>query len=140
MKEAFNLADHKGSGYITADELPNALRSVGKRLTEASATRLKSQAEAELQGKISFEDFLVFVERAGKVEKRDDDIKKAFEVFDNGQGRGLVNIQALKHALMTIGDKLSKDEVEVLLSDVGLTDDADVIDYEKFLKLIQSNV
>lgn len=70
---------------------------------------------------------------ASEIEKRDEDLRKvgdsrwwrqragwgavaltrgrgrgqAFEVFDNGKGQGQVDVASLKHALTTLGDKLT---------------------------------
>lgn len=49
---------------------------------------------------------------AGEIEKRDEDLRQAFLVFDNGSGKGVVDVKTLKHALTTLGDKLTNDEVQ----------------------------
>jgi len=110
-KEAFDLHDHAGAKKIASAELGNALRSVGKRLTNEHIARLKSKADAELGGALSFDDFKQYIKLAGDVEKTDDDIRQAFMIFDNGSGKGVVNVKELKRALTSLGDKLTDQEV-----------------------------
>ncbi len=88
---------------------------MGKRLTNENVKRLVKKADDELQGQLSFDDFKNFYKFAGEIEKRDEDIKQAFVVFDNGSGKGLVDVKTLRHALTQLGDKMTEQEVSVIL-------------------------
>ena len=139
LREAFDLHDHNGNQSITSQELGNALRSVGKRLTEENVASLVRRADADHGGSLSFDDFKNFVGYAAEIEKRDDDIKQAFKVFDKN-GDGTVDLRTFRHALTTLGDKLSAEQVDTLLSDARVDESSDSIDYDKFMQLIQLNV
>jgi len=137
LKEAFDLHDHTGGKKISSAELGNALRSVGKRLTNESVKKLTQKADTELKGSLTFDDFKNYVKLATEVEKTDDDIKQAFLVFDNGSGKGVVNVKELKRALTSLGDKLTDQEINSLLKEVGFDErQHDTIDYPTFMKLI----
>jgi len=141
LREAFDLHDHQGKNRIASAELGNALRSVGKRLTNEHVKRLVKKCDDEFQGSLSFDDFKTFFKLASEMEKRDEDLRQAFLVFDNGSGKGIVDVKTLKHALTTLGDKLTADEVHTLLTDAGFDEKREeTIDYDKFMKLIQANV
>jgi len=105
---------------LTTAELGNALRAVGKRLTQAHITELNQKADKESAGKVNFEEFKKYVELASEVEKKDRDVEQAFKIFAQADGVAhahvnprapgaptVVDVQALRQALTTLGDKLS---------------------------------
>lgn len=115
IKEAFDLSDHKGKKQITSSEIGNALKSAGRRISPEAVKMLVKKADEEQKGVLDLEQFKKYYQLAIEIEKRDDKIRQALLVFDNGADRGLLNARSLKHALTSIGDKLSADEVCLVL-------------------------
>eukprot|EP00998_Keelungia_sp_KM082_P009310 NODE_5482_length_696_cov_32.574692_g5459_i0.p1 GENE.NODE_5482_length_696_cov_32.574692_g5459_i0~~NODE_5482_length_696_cov_32.574692_g5459_i0.p1 ORF type:complete len:169 (-),score=74.94 NODE_5482_length_696_cov_32.574692_g5459_i0:188-628(-) len=140
LREAFDLHDHQGAKKISADELGGALRAVGKRLTNANVQRLTEEAQADLGGSLTFAEFTEFVKKASEIEKRDEDIKQAFQVFDSGDEKGQVDVKELKHALTTLGDKLTLEQVDTFLADAGFDPSQKTVHFDKFMALLQANV
>ena len=66
--EAFNLQMPKDK-KIDSSKLGEALRSVGKRLTNENIETLRKQADAECNGGLTFDDFKKYVGEASKIEK-----------------------------------------------------------------------
>ena len=66
--EAFNLQIPQNK-KIDSSKLGEALRSVGKRLTNENIETLKKKADDECNGGITFDDFKRFVGEASKIEK-----------------------------------------------------------------------
>ncbi|GAB5364296.1 hypothetical protein AAMO2058_000957400 [Amorphochlora amoebiformis] len=138
LLEAFNLAMPKDK-KIDTSKLGEALRSVGKRLTNENIEALKKQADSECNGGVTFDQFKKYVDEASKIEKTDDEIEKAFKVFDNGEKKGLINLATFKHSIMTLGDKLLPEQVEALFKAAGVDESKEAVDYKVFMKLLQAN-
>ena len=150
---------------LLSSDLPKALRSVGKRLTEEQVKTLKSAADSKFGGKLSLANFNDMVAEAGKVEKSWEEIEAAFKVFECKEPgkEGHIDIAEFTHALTTLGDKLSRQEVRMKLSCIvsavnlsvifwkietiiedarrmGAASGGNTIEYAKILKLIKSIV
>ena len=61
LRDAFNLIDTRGTGYITIEELKAALGAFGEKMTEnkeeAEMGELLMEGDIDADGRISFEDF-----------------------------------------------------------------------------------
>eukprot|EP00823_Brevimastigomonas_motovehiculus_P008926 TRINITY_DN8446_c0_g1_i1.p1 TRINITY_DN8446_c0_g1~~TRINITY_DN8446_c0_g1_i1.p1 ORF type:complete len:187 (+),score=69.33 TRINITY_DN8446_c0_g1_i1:48-608(+) len=135
LKEIFDLHDTKGKLYLEQKDLPAALREAGKRLTQENITALVKEADTE----VSFEGFKMLVEKAGKIEKTDKDIETAFKVFIRGEDSNMVDVDALKQALTTLGDKLPRKQVDAFLVEASCGDRKGAsISLEQFMKVIRS--
>jgi len=141
LREAFDLHDRKGNNYLPSSELGNALRCVGKRLTQDNVKTLVKKADSDCDGKISFDDFKRYVDQASDMEKKDKDIEYAFQVFSrNSDQKGAVELKEFKHALMTLGDKLTKKQVDAFLADAGFGEKSGgTISLDQFMKVIRTN-
>lgn len=124
LEETFALFDTGGAGSFPSADLGQALRSLGKRLTEDSVASLKGQADTK-GGKVSLDDFKDFVLQANEQQKTVEEIKGAFAIFEKesemkSHGEpGTVDKRVLKHALCSLGDKLSKEDTETFLEACG---------------------
>jgi len=110
LLEAFNLQMPQNT-KIDSSKLGEALRSIGKRLTNENIEMLKKRADEECNGGLTFEDFKKYAAEASKIEKTDEEIEKAFKVFDNGEKKGLINLTTFKHSITTLGDKILPEQV-----------------------------
>ncbi len=68
LLEAFNLQMPKNKKMDIAN-LGDALRSVGKRLTNENVETLTKKAESEFSQGMTFDDFKKYVAEASKIEK-----------------------------------------------------------------------
>jgi calmodulin len=141
-REVFDLLDRKKSGFLKSDQLGVALRSVGLRLTNEQIRQLKAKVDAEENGQLDYESFQDYIYESKKIQKTEAELEAAFRVFDNGDGQGLIDIESFKHALTSLGDKMTPEEVDEILKEarrLGGDDDAPgTIDSRKLLHLIQS--
>eukprot|EP00468_Gymnochlora_sp_CCMP2014_P011182 CAMPEP_0167764782 /NCGR_PEP_ID=MMETSP0110_2-20121227/14259_1 /TAXON_ID=629695 /ORGANISM="Gymnochlora sp., Strain CCMP2014" /LENGTH=134 /DNA_ID=CAMNT_0007652295 /DNA_START=33 /DNA_END=437 /DNA_ORIENTATION=+ len=127
------------AGKIETSKLGEALRSVGKRLTNDMIGKLKADADKTCNDGVDFKKFQDYVEQASKIEKTDEEIEKAFKVFDNGEKKGLINLATFKHSIMNLGDKLLKEQVEALFKAAKVDETKETVDYKVFMKLLQSD-
>lgn len=88
----------------------------------------------EKDGTISFEEFLAIMLDIRANDKRltSADVEAAFRVFDPDR-KGVVHQDELRHVLTTLGEKLSSEEVDEMLSLVEANPDG-TIDYSELSK------
>eukprot|EP00474_Spongospora_subterranea_P008480 CRZ08938.1 hypothetical protein [Spongospora subterranea] len=142
-QEVYNM--FATAGYLKADDLGIALRSVGKRLTADQIKTLTAEANNKHKGKITFPIFQEFLAQSTKIQKTIEEISDAFKVFECKDKPGHINIEEFTHALTTLGDKLSRDEIATVIDDARRTGgdqnqstQAKTIEYSKLLDLIKS--
>ncbi|ROT80695.1 putative calmodulin-like [Penaeus vannamei] len=63
-----------------------------------------------------------------------EEIREAFGVFDK-DGNGVISANELKHVLMTMGEKLSQEEVDIMIREADIDGDGH-IKYEQFVDLM----
>lgn len=95
------------------------LRSCGLSPSEADLQKIQQQVGR----KIDFDTF-VRVAQNFKANNREteDDIREAFRVFDK-DGTGYVSVAELKHAMISLGERLTEEEVDELTREADI--DAD---------------
>jgi len=136
MKETFRLFDKTGRDQISTSDLGTVIRSLGQNPTEAELAELIS----EINGKetVDFTEFLSLMVKQMQVADTANDIKDAFKVFDKNS-TGEISAADLKHILTTIGEKLSEEDVDLLLKDGNIVDQNGKIHYDSFVQLMMSN-
>lgn len=141
-KEVFDLLDRRSEGVLKTEQLGTALRSVGVRVTDKQITELKEKADKEFGGTLDFEAFKDYICEGKKIQKTDAELAAAFKVFDNGDQNGLIDIESFRHALSTLGDKMSPEEIDDIIQEArkmyGEDEDPRTISADKLLRLIQS--
>jgi len=141
VDEVFNFFDVEGNNSIPAERLGEALRSLGRRLTEENVKSLTDKAK-EGGGTISLEQFKEFLNESADVQKTTEDIESAFKVFEKESemkshgAPGSVDKRVLKHALISLGDNLSTAEVEQFLSMCG---QGPSMDLDTFMNVVNQN-
>ncbi len=136
LYETFFLVDQDKDNCITTNELGLTLRALGIFLTENDISDLKSEIENKRGGKISYEQFKKLYKKKLKTNKTIEDLKNAFHFFD-GNNSGKVNINDIKHGLMTLGDKMTEEEIKNIVEEI--CDKEGNIDYKKFLLKFSEN-
>ena len=134
-KEAFQLFDKDNDEKITAEELGIVMRALGANPTKQRIGEIVKEFDKEGTGKFDQETFLNITAEYGQEVDSTEDIKKAFEIFDK-EKNGYISASELKHVLTTLGEKLSEQEVDDLLKEIGVEDG--LINVDDFVKLISS--
>lgn len=160
VKEVFKLFDQEGGNTIKIREIGTVMRSLGLSPPEAALKEMREEArKADTYGsdKVDYEQFQHFVKRAQEMSsKQDSDITKEvgyvktgmLHFFDKVPAKELreappdtVKLTDLRHLMMTMGEKLSEDELEELMKD--LRSSCEVVDgrvkFEDFVKMIMTN-
>lgn len=63
-----------------------------------------------------------------------EEVREALGIFDNN-GDGRISTAELKHMMMTMGEKMSKEEVDMLINEANIDEDGQ-ISCEQFVRLM----
>lgn len=129
-KECFAI--YGKNGQIPTSELGMALRSLGVNPTNSEVTALA--AEIGNPPTVDFNTFLKLLSKDFTPADSAEEIREAFGVFDR-DGNGCISATELKHVLMTMGEKLTEDEVEIMIREADI-DGEGHIHYEQFIDIM----
>ena len=137
FKEAFNLFDKDGKGFINTNELASVLRSLGQNNTEAELQEMISEIDSDDNGFIDFPEFLTMMARKMKENNNiKDEIHEIFKVFDK-EGNGFISVAELSHVMTSLGEELTEEEVKEMIKEADIDGDGQV-SYEDFKKFYLS--
>ncbi|XP_042400121.1 calmodulin-like isoform X1 [Zingiber officinale] len=134
--ETFCLFDRDGDGCISLGELSTIINSLGLRPTKDELQEMISEVDADGSGAIEFEEFLNLMVRKMKESDSEEELKEAFKVFDKDQN-GFISKNELKNVMMSLGEKLTDEEVDQMIKEADLDGDGQV-NYEEFVKMMKS--
>ncbi|XP_046584252.1 calmodulin-A-like isoform X2 [Haliotis rubra] len=144
LREAFGLFEKAGKGRINVRDLGALLRSLGMNPSERDLEEARHELEisgtfSRARGTVSFADVERYIARRGGVFlgcDEEEDIHAAFQVLDrNGNGR--IDIDEFRHFMTTMGERMTPEEVEELLS-VAKKDGEAFIEYKDIVRALQS--
>eukprot|EP00095_Tigriopus_kingsejongensis_P010067 maker-scaffold1953_size24025-snap-gene-0.3 protein:Tk10067 transcript:maker-scaffold1953_size24025-snap-gene-0.3-mRNA-1 annotation:"Calmodulin" len=134
-REIFSFFDRDGGGTITSVELGQVMRTFGWTPTEGDLQEMINEIDQDGNGCISFNEFVYLmtknVHEDGDIEE---EIREAFRVFDR-EGHGFITVPDLCQVLTTLGDKLTEEESEELISEADIDGDGNV-NYEEFVTML----
>jgi len=138
--EAFLLYDNRGDGKIAVSLIGDVMRALGQNPTESDVKKLvvdNSHPQPRADDRITFEVFLPMLQAICQKRNNDtaEDFVEGLRHFDK-DGNGSISSAELRHLLTTLGEKLSDEEVEQLLT--GHEDSQGNINYEEFVKTVMS--
>jgi calmodulin len=137
LKQAFNEFDVDGGGTINTRELGYAMRAMGMNPTEAELLDLINEFDTDGSGMIEFPEFCNMMSHKMGTVNDEDMIRMAFRVLDR-DGSGTIKSTAFKHLMTHIGDKLSEEEVDMLIQEADKDGDG-VLNYEEFVRMLTSD-
>lgn len=113
--ECFRLFDRDGDGLVHVTEVPTMLRSLGFLVLAEEVRAFEAEARRHKTTTVNFQTFSSiavrgFPRRADPVE-----VLNAFHLFDR-EKKGSVNVDELHHLVTTLGDPLTEEDWQRLLS------------------------
>lgn len=138
MKEAFQLFDKNGDGFISAKELGVLMRTLGRNPTEDEIMNIMNEIDVDHNGKLDFSEFTIMMRDKLSGEDMEQEIKQAFRVFDRN-GDGFISKNEFKHCMMHFGEKFTDDEVEEMIAEADANNDGQ-IDYTEFSQMILKEI
>jgi len=118
-------------GSIVAKDFNKVVRAVGLNPTEAQVAELKKKAGG---GDCDFDKFKKII--GPELEKSKDNVDEiidSFSVFDQ-DGSGTIPVTEFKHVLTTMGEALTKEELDEVMTEVEQA--GGKIDYREFATMI----
>ncbi|XP_061212770.1 LOW QUALITY PROTEIN: uncharacterized protein LOC133214094 [Neopsephotus bourkii] len=134
IREAFDLFDTDGSGYVDVKELKVAMRALGYEPRREEIKKMASDIDKEGIGKISFSGFLRVI--TPKMAEKDfkEEILKVFKLFDD-DGTGKISFKNLKRVARELGANLTDEELQEMIDEADRDGDGQVNEQE-FLSIV----
>ncbi len=138
FREAFEQYDKDNNGSITLRELSIVMNSINLNndFTQNQINSLMEKAGDSNTGKIKVEDFLSIMSAKYKDTDTAEEIISAFRTFDK-EGNGIISSNELRHIMITLGERLSDEEVDEIIREADINGDG-FIYYEDFVKSMLS--
>ncbi len=128
LNEAFFLLDLDNDKAISINEVGILLRALGIFISENEIEKLKSELESQ-GNSVTYDKFKKIYKKRLKMNLSSNELYDAFRYFDNNN-EGNINLNILKHGLMTLGEPLSNEEMKILEEELNLDENGN-IDYEE---------
>lgn len=139
-KAAFAVCDKDHDGKISATEMGNIMRTLGKNFSNKEFNEIIYQIETKGNGYVELHEFLNLMAENKTDDKslfkEQTDLVQAFRYFDREQN-GTIDYNELKHILTTVSEKLSPQEIEKMDELCkAQVDENGRFKYQDFLQLI----
>jgi len=134
VKEAFDMFDRDKDGKINNNELNNVMKALGYNLTEKEVSEIMGENDNDNDGKLKFEEVLYLVNNRSKEIDTEDELIEAFRLFDK-EGKGYIGTEEIKHLLLMLGESMTNEEIEEIITQADLDGDGKV-SYQDFAKLM----
>lgn len=127
FKECFNLYDRDSDGLISTEQMILVMRSLGQC---PSQRELNELTQILGKPKVTFPEFLDIMWKVMQKSRNPErDILEGFKVYDNKR-QGLITMKDLRHVMTRTGEKLTPQEFDYMLSQVGVSRNASSISYQ----------
>ena len=121
------------SGFITAKELGTVMSALGKQnVIEDELTDMIKEVENTLQ--INENAFINLMAKKLKSSDTEEELIEAFKVFDR-DGNGLISPGELKHVMTNLGEKMTDEEIELMIEEADQDKDG-LVNYQDFVKMM----
>lgn len=121
----FLLLDHDSDGIIPLSDLGRFLRSTGFFPTPSDLRALSSILDPQSTGIVSINDLLAMADSLEPLKLSEVAVREAFKALDEDQD-GYVSAAQLRHILTNLGDQLSNEEADEILSDAIVDGDSQI--------------
>ena len=137
-KEAFDLFDRDQTGLIGPNEIYSLLKNFGNPTPKKEIDQLMADFDEDGDGKLSFDEFVTFLEKSYVTLDEFEAVIRAFKTFDRNDS-GKIDLGEFKFILTKLGHKLSDDVVKLIFKESKLENEGkmDYYEFVDFWKKIQ---
>ena len=136
-KEMFDLFDKDGDGSITTKELGQVFKSLGANLSQAELQSKLMEIDQDGSGKIEFKEFYDLYCSIVDEPETEEDYLNYFKMFDKNND-GYISLEEFKEVLLSMGEKLSNEEVARIMKRADKNSDMK-LDFEEFKAYMKDN-
>ena len=137
IKEAFDLFDTDKSGIIDYHELRVAMRALGFDVKKQEIRKIQQEYDRDEVGGIKFIDFEEIMTTKMLNRDPDEEIYKAFQLFDDDQS-GKISLKNLKRVARELGEALNDDEIQAMIDEFDKDEDGE-ISLEEFSNIMKQS-
>lgn len=137
-KRLFDIFDINKDGTISAKELGKVLRSLNLNPSQSDLENMIKKTDQTGTGRIEFNDFLKLYAEKIKETISKEDVMRYFQMFDRN-GDGKIDPSEFKRVMTTMGEPLTNDEVDFIISEAD-KDLNGYIDYDEFSEMLLEKV
>ena len=129
-EQLFKYLDEENLGKIKKEEIPQALRYLGIIKTKSEIDFLVDNLEND----ITYDRFCQLVDEQLKTSLTKEQLINSFDCFDPKK-IGKCSANELFHALKVVGEKLSDEDIQYILSKIEIDQNGN-IDYKAFVEML----
>jgi len=133
FREAFSVYD-KGQGSVDARNFGFVMRYMGQNPSDAEVSDMLAKYGSGMA--MPLNGFLKMMGDKLRDVQTEDGIIESFQVFDK-DGKGYVSAAELRNILTNMGDKLSDEQVNQMMSEALSSDDGN-LDYKQFVHMMMN--
>ncbi|EEB06708.1 centrin [Schizosaccharomyces japonicus yFS275] len=129
IKEAFELFDSDKDHAIDYHELRAAMRALGFEAQKSEVLKIIRDFDKTGKGLLQMDDFIRVMSE--KIAERDplDEIKRAFELFDD-DGTGKISLRNLRRVAKELNENIDDQELEAMIEEFDLDQDGEINEQE----------
>mmetsp|Transcript_19239 Transcript_19239/g.19982 ORF Transcript_19239/g.19982 Transcript_19239/m.19982 type:complete len:148 (-) Transcript_19239:310-753(-) len=131
--QAFLVFDSTNKGHINRVDLAKVMRATGQNPTDDEINIMITEVDADGNGEISLDEFLEMIGKRIKESSGGNVLLEAFSDFDHDHNEVLTPDE-IRRVMLTIGEKLTDEEIEALLKSIGVTNGK--LTFAKFQELM----
>lgn len=135
FKSAFDMFDEEQKGFLSKADVQSVFNKYGVRIDSKQMDEIWKEGDPHGSGQITFPQFVSMMARKMKQTDSQADLLEAFRVFDP-YGDNFIDEKEIVDALLHSGDKLSREELQEMLSICAIDGR---VDYSTFVKEIYAN-
>ncbi|XP_042678956.1 centrin-3 isoform X2 [Centrocercus urophasianus] len=126
IKDAFELFDTDKDRAINYHELKVAMRALGFDVKKADVLKILKDYDREATGKITFEDFNEVVTDWILDRDPQEEILKAFRLFDDDDS-GKISLRNLRRVARELGENMSDEELRAMIEEFDKDGDGEMV-------------
>ena len=114
IKEAFDVLDTEGKGFVRTKDLGEAIMSLGHEGKNHTVYRMISNLETDGHQRLDFEEFLGLMTAKFNEKDSKEDLKKIFRLFDD-DNNGYITLENLKRICKETGEEIGETELAEMI-------------------------